>query len=526
MPLTQGQTIRNRYRVARLLEQGGMGAVYRAWDLTLNIPVALKEMLPDPQLSQGQLAELREQFQREAQVLAGLSHPSLPRVTDYFNWNGNNYLVMDFVEGQSLASIIEARGALPEEHVLLWAEQLLSALEACHARSIVHRDIKPQNIIIRQDGRAVLVDFGLVKLWDPKNPQTRRIIQQMGTREYAPPEQFKLRDDDHTEPHSDVYSLSATLYHALTGKEPPCALNRISQPLNQISLQQSGVRISPDVERVLNQGLALDPRQRFANASDMYGELSRATGHMHISPTPPPPRDLDPPSNSFGWSQPVRDSVAPPQDRQTRPRSALWYLELLTALGIAVVSAVALQFFVVGDVPVDYFFRLGLGSLVGGSIGWFIGDVIFQAMTGAEVHASGGVGTVRRPTQKLVMSTRHFMKRLTSAQQVGLIATVLILAVLAAWLLGPVVYEINWLWVYFPSYTIVGPLVYAATGHRMGLTALANALVILIGGPVLTGSIGLASRLDRYLPGVIVGGLLIEALVFISERTLLKRRWS
>ncbi|MBN1179957.1 MAG: protein kinase, partial [Anaerolineae bacterium] len=102
MPLNQGQVIQNRYRIARLLRQGGMGSVYRAWDLTLNIPVALKEMLPEPGLQSQKLAAMRDQFQREAQVLAGLHHPNLPRVTDFFQWEGNAYLVMDFVEGESL----------------------------------------------------------------------------------------------------------------------------------------------------------------------------------------------------------------------------------------------------------------------------------------------------------------------------------------------------------------------------------------------------------------------------------------
>ncbi|HOS80810.1 MAG TPA: serine/threonine protein kinase, partial [Anaerolineae bacterium] len=93
MQLSTGQIVNNRYRIARLLGQGGMGAVYRAWDLTLNIPVALKEMLPDPSLSPQELAQLRQQFQQEALALAGLMHPNLPRVTDFFEWEGRDYLV-------------------------------------------------------------------------------------------------------------------------------------------------------------------------------------------------------------------------------------------------------------------------------------------------------------------------------------------------------------------------------------------------------------------------------------------------
>ncbi|MGC9083686.1 MAG: serine/threonine-protein kinase, partial [Anaerolineae bacterium] len=163
--LTPGTIRHNRYRIARLLGKGGMGAVYRAWDLRLNVPVAIKEMVPQPGIDPHTLTQLRQQFYQEAQVLARLHHPNLVRVTDYFEESGNAYLVMDFVEGESLADLIAARGPLPEAQVLEWARQLLDALAYCHSQGVLHRDIKPQNVIIRPDGRAVLVDFGLVKLW-------------------------------------------------------------------------------------------------------------------------------------------------------------------------------------------------------------------------------------------------------------------------------------------------------------------------------------------------------------------------
>ena len=188
--LTTGTILQNRYRIVSLLGQGGMGAVYRAWDMRLNVPVALKEMVPQPGLDSQTLAQLRQQFQQEANILARLNHPHLVRVTDFFEEENNAYLVMDFVEGESLADRIARQGALPETEVLSWAGQLLDALSYCHARGVIHRDIKPQNVVIRPDGRAVLVDFGLVKLWDPSDPRTRTVMRGMGTPEYAPPEQY------------------------------------------------------------------------------------------------------------------------------------------------------------------------------------------------------------------------------------------------------------------------------------------------------------------------------------------------
>ncbi len=203
MPLATGQSLQNRYRVVSLLGQGGMGAVYRAWDTRLNIPMALKEMIAQPGLDQYALAQLRQQFQQEATVLARLDHPHLVDVTDFFEEESNAYLVMKFVEGENLAQRIERQGAPPEKEVLAWAGQLLDALAYCHSQGVIHRDVKPQNVIIRPDGRAVLVDFGLVKLWDPGDPRTKTAMRGMGTPEYAPPEQYDV-GSGHTDPRSDV----------------------------------------------------------------------------------------------------------------------------------------------------------------------------------------------------------------------------------------------------------------------------------------------------------------------------------
>ena len=203
-----------RYRIVGLLGEGGMGAVYRAWDTRLNVAIALKEMVPQPGLDQSMLSELRKQFQQEATVLARLDHPNLVRVMDFFEEGGNAYLVMNFVEGESLSDKIKREGALQESQVLTWTEHLLSALSYCHAKGIIHRDIKPQNVIIRPGGQAVLVDFGLVKLWDPSDPRTRTAMRGMGTPEYAPPEQYDMQMG-HTDPRSDIYSLGATLYLSL-----------------------------------------------------------------------------------------------------------------------------------------------------------------------------------------------------------------------------------------------------------------------------------------------------------------------
>jgi serine/threonine-protein kinase len=279
--LTPGTVLQNRYRIASPLGQGGMGAVYRAWDLRLNIPVAVKEMVPQPGIDPHTLAQLRQQFYQEAQVLARLNHPNLVRVTDYFEEWGNAYLVMDFVEGQSLADRIAAQGPLPEAQVLDWACQLLDALAYCHAQGVVHRDIKPQNIIIRADGRPILVDFGLVKLWDPRDPRTRTVVRAMGTPEYAPPEQWGA---GHTDPRSDLYSLGATLYHALTGQAPATATDRTARPSLFIPPRQLNLSIRPETERAILRAMELAQDARWGSAAEMAAALGGGEGGAVKSP--------------------------------------------------------------------------------------------------------------------------------------------------------------------------------------------------------------------------------------------------
>jgi len=265
--------IGERYRIVRLLGQGGMGAVYRAWDVRLERPVALKEMIPQAGLAPDMLEQLRQQFQQEAQILASLNHPGLVRVTDHFSWHQNAYLVMDFVEGESLADRIDREGAQPEDQVLDWAKQLLDALGYCHQHGVFHRDIKPHNIIITPEGRTHLVDFGLVKLWNPDDPQTRTVMRGAGTPEYAPPEQYDV-GISYTDRRSDIYSLGATLYHALTGQSPPTATKRMASPTSFLPPRRFNAEVSPAIEAAILKALEISMEDRF----DDTGEMARALG--------------------------------------------------------------------------------------------------------------------------------------------------------------------------------------------------------------------------------------------------------
>ena len=281
--------LQNRYRIVAPLGRGGMGAVYQAWDTRLNVPVALKEMHRQPGIGTGKLLRLRRQFRQEATILARLHHPNLVRVTDFFQEAGTDYLVMDFVQGESLASRITREGPLPEREVLIWAHQLLGALAYCHGRSIIHRDVKPQNVIIGNDGQAVLVDFGLVKLWDPRDPRTRTVMHQMGTPTYAPPEQYDPTAG-HTDPRSDIYSLGATLYHALSSQPPPTATQRIASRAALKSLRTLNRSVSLATEAVVFRSMELALQDRFATTQEMIAALRASIRPRGRSPVLAQPR--------------------------------------------------------------------------------------------------------------------------------------------------------------------------------------------------------------------------------------------
>jgi len=342
MPLNNGQIVGDRYRVVKLLGQGGMGAVYRAWDMRLNRPVAIKEMIPQSDLDASMLAQLRQQFQQEAQVLATLTHSNLVRVTDYFSSGSHEYLVMDFVAGESLAGRIQREGAQPETQVLAWAKQLLDALSYCHERGVIHRDIKPQNIIITPDERAMLVDFGLVKLWDPHNPRTQTVMRGAGTPEYAPPEQYDM-GLGHTNPRSDIYGLGATLYHTLTGQVPPTATQRMASPASFAPPRRVNATISPAIEAVVLKALEITMEQRYQSAGEMKQALEVAS-----RPSPATPSYITP----EGRQAVVTTEMEPPAKRRRG------ILLGLGSVGVVVVGllclalaagAVLIGLFIMGD---------------------------------------------------------------------------------------------------------------------------------------------------------------------------------
>jgi eukaryotic-like serine/threonine-protein kinase len=265
--LKADEVLRNRYRIIRIIGQGGMGSIYLADDLRLQGRLcALKEVEHDHSLSTEMLKQAREQFQREATVLARLDHPNLPKVSDFFSVSGREYLVMDFVPGKDLRVLMnEARqkGAfLAEGDVLNWASQLADALSYMHSQKppILHRDIKPGNLKLTPSGLLKLVDFGLVKIL-ASDEVTITVLQGRGTALYTPLEQYG-GDSGHTDARSDVYSFGATLYHLLTNHSPAEAREVFLHPDLLAPPRQFNPAIAPRTERAILWAMNLHPDDR------------------------------------------------------------------------------------------------------------------------------------------------------------------------------------------------------------------------------------------------------------------------
>lgn len=283
MTLTAGETLRERYQIEDLLGRGGMGAVYRARDLSLKQTVVVKENLIHTE-------EAQRQFGREARILAGLRHPNLPRVTDFFFIPGQGqYLVMDYVGGEDLRHILVRQGSFREAVALSWILPVLDALEYLHSQNIIHRDVKPANIKRTPAGEIALVDFGLAKVYDPAQETT--VGARGVTPGYASPEQY---GQGRTDARSDIYSVAATLYALLTGKAPPDGLALVIAQIALVPPRELNPDVSPAVEAAILQAMQGRPADRFQTIGAFRTALlepagvRRADEGTRLQPTPEP----------------------------------------------------------------------------------------------------------------------------------------------------------------------------------------------------------------------------------------------
>jgi len=287
--LPNNTLLQGRYLIVEQIGRGGMGAVYKATDTRLRSTIALKETLVGGEM-------LLKAFEREAQLLAGLRHPALPRVSDHFIDESGQFLVMEFIPGDDLATLLLKRGSpFPFGDVLRWGDQLLDALDYLHSRQppVVHRDIKPQNMKLTDRGEIILLDFGLAKGAAMQTRVTGTSSIFGYTPHYAPLEQIQGTG---TDPRSDLYSLAATMYHLLTGQAPIDALTRAAAKINDepdplLPANIATPDVPPAVADVLSHAMAQNANRRYSTALAMRAALRDAvTGH------------LAPPVNSAGMT--------------------------------------------------------------------------------------------------------------------------------------------------------------------------------------------------------------------------------
>jgi serine/threonine-protein kinase len=254
--IPSGTVLKRRYRIMRKIAQGGMGAVYESTDMIAPSGTrwAVKEMspasLPAPERTQA-IAD----FRKEAQMLAALRHPNLPTVVETFEELGKNFLVMEFVAGHTLQSVLDGTpGFLPEERVRVWARQLFDVMQYLHAQDppIVYRDLKPANVMLMEaTERIKLIDFGIARF---HKAGKSRDTEAFGTAGYAPPEQY---GKGQTDQRSDVYALAATLHYLVTKHDPGLS------PFNWLPVRQYNPALSTQLEGALQVALNLDPQRRF-----------------------------------------------------------------------------------------------------------------------------------------------------------------------------------------------------------------------------------------------------------------------
>lgn len=270
------------YELIRRLGEGGMARVYLARDVRLGREVALKVLEP-------QLAErpgFRERFLREARVAASLDHPHIVPLYDFGESDSLLYLVMPYVSGGSLQDILK-RAPLPVGEVVAYGSQIADALDYAHQRKVVHRDVKPANMLVHSDGRLMLSDFGLAKVLDKSRPNVSRGRPDAGTPEYMAPEQIEGQTDER----SDIYALGVVLYLLLTGHLPftgPSSSAVMDGHLYQAPRQprQLNPAVTPAVQMVVLRALAKNPDSRFQRAGDLSAALLAALVAGNAEPLP------------------------------------------------------------------------------------------------------------------------------------------------------------------------------------------------------------------------------------------------
>ncbi len=362
-----GTVLSDRYRLEAKLGSGGMSTVYLARDETLDRPVAVKVMHRE----MSEQADQLQRFRQEARAVAKISHPNVVAVIDAGEDGGHPYIVFEYVEGETLKQRIARVGALDAQEALAYSIEVARALALAHARQLVHRDVKPQNVLIDAEGRAKLTDFGISRQLEQAGlTATGRVL---GTTDYVAPEQAMGQGAD---PRSDIYSLGVVLYEMLTGEVPfsadsqvGVAMKHVNEELPDVQRRRPG--ISAAAALVVERATFKAPERRYQNIDEMIADLETA---LEVEAARA--------GSTSGEATSVLDAVPPPRRRLARGFRWSW-----SAFGLLLVLAAVVLALVYG-ISSGWFGGGGAGA--GGRAGGGMTPIKVTAATDYDPLGTGG----------------------------------------------------------------------------------------------------------------------------------------
>jgi serine/threonine protein kinase len=332
-----GTVLSGRYRLEAKLGSGGMSTVYLARDTTLDRPVAVKVMHRE----MSEQADQLERFRQEARAVAKISHPNVVAVIDAGEDGGYPYIVFEYVEGETLKARINRIGALDVQEALAYAIEVARGLTVAHARRMIHRDIKPQNVLIDAEGRAKLTDFGISRQLEKEGmTATGRVL---GTTDYVAPEQAMGRGTDQR---SDIYSLGVVLFEMLTGHVPFQADSQVGVAMKHVNeelpdVQADRPELSAATALVVERATAKDPTKRYADIGEMIDDLSTA---LEVEAARA--------GSTTGEATSVLEAV-PPAQRKLSSRATWSWVAILAVIMVAAAVLLATHLIGSGNSPIS-----------------------------------------------------------------------------------------------------------------------------------------------------------------------------